>query len=108
MERARRSPTTEGGLASAKTGLFQPFEDVVAGLLGAELLGENSRVEERGKVHDDDTIALGILVSSHLGVGGSKERTGEHLNAAPGAAGESAVTALDRFGVAAKEKIRKA
>ena len=71
----------ERGRCSMKTGLVQPFENMVARLLCAELSGENPCIEERGEAHGDNALAFSILVSSHLGVGGRKKRTGEHLGA---------------------------
>ena len=93
---------------SAKPGLFQPFEQMVAGLLCAELRGKNSRIKERRETRDDRALALSVLGPVHFGIGGCKKRMGDHLVAASGAAGEGAVAGLDGFVVAAEEIIRLA
>jgi hypothetical protein len=92
-------------LRSMKSGLLKPFEQMVAGLLSAELSGESPCIEKRGEMHDDNALALGILVSSHLGIGGRKKRMRYHLDAESGAARDGAVTGLNRFAVTAEEII---
>ena len=79
---------------------------MVTGLLRADLPGEDLGIEEWSEVQDNHAFAFCLLVSSHLGIGGCKKRMGLQLNGAGGTAGEGAVTALDRFGVAAKENWR--
>ena len=99
------APFTGLRLRSMKSGLLQPFEQMVAGLLSAELSGESPCIEKRGETHDDDALALGILVSSHLGIGGRKKRMRYYLDAESGAARDGAVTGLNRFAVTAEEII---
>jgi len=81
---------------------------MIARLLRAELPGENPGIEERGETHDDDALALGILVSSHLRISGRKKRMDERLNKLSRASGESALTGLDGLAVAAEEIVRQA
>ena len=80
---------------------------MIASFLRAKLPGEDLGIE-REEMHDDHPLALGILSSPHLGIGGRKKRMRLYLDCSSGTAGEGAIAALDRFGVAAKEKIRKA
>ena len=94
--------------ASAKPCFLQSFENVLAGLLRAELSSEDLGIKKRGKMQDNDALALGILVPTHLGIGGRKKWMRLQLDGTGRAAREGAITALDRLGVAAKEKIRKA
>jgi len=76
---------------------------MIARLLCAELSREDLGVEERGTVHDDDALALCVLVFSQLGIGGRKKRMGERLNVASWAQGDGAVTSLDCVVVASEE-----
>ena len=62
-------------------------------------------IKERGETHDDDALALRILVSSHLGVCGRKKRMRYHLDAASWAARDGAVAGLNRFTIPCKEII---
>src|ERR1700751_5126700 len=79
---------------------------MVARLLRAELYCENPCIEERRETHHDDALAFGVLISSHLGIGGRKKRMNEGLAVASGAPGEGAVTGLDGVVIAAEEIIR--
>ena len=88
---------------SVKSGLFEPFENVVTRLLYAKLCCETPAVEEWREMRDDDALALGILTSSHLGVRGRKKRMRCSLDAASGAAGEGTITGLDCFAVAVEK-----
>jgi hypothetical protein len=97
-----------GTQRSAKSGLPQPVEHTVASLLRAELPRENLGIEERGEVQDDGTLALRILISSHLAINGREKRARLDLYCSSGTARQGAITALDGLGVATKKKIRKA
>src|SRR5215470_268803 len=78
---------------------------MVAGFWRAELSGECLKIEEWGKTFDDDALAFGILSSAHLCICGCKNRVRLSLDAASGAAGEGAVTGLDRFAVSVEKII---
>ena len=70
----RRGRVTAGTAASAKAGLVQPFEDMVASLLRAELPGKALGVEERRQTPNDGPFAFGIPVSADLGIGRREDR----------------------------------
>src|SRR5215472_10938553 len=106
--RARSASSRSHRIKISESRPFSALEHAVAGFLRAELPRKDLSIEKRGEVHDDGAFALGILVSSHLAIGGSEKRMRLHLDRPSGTTGEGAITALDRFGVAAKEKIRKA
>src|SRR5262249_97520 len=91
------------GSASTKPGLRQPFEEMVARFLRAVLPCESHTIQKRREAHDDGGLALGILVSSQLGIGSSKKRMDEQLAGTPRAAGESAVTGRNGVAVTAEE-----
>ena len=57
---------------SMKSGYFQAFQQMVARRLRAELRSKTLGIEERRQTRDDGALAFGVLVSAHLGIGGSK------------------------------------
>jgi hypothetical protein len=57
---------------SMKSGFFQALQQMVARRLRAELRSKTLGIEERRQTRDDGALAFGVLVSAHLGIGGSK------------------------------------
>jgi len=101
--------TDQGSIAasrSVKPGLFEAFQNKVAGLLRAELCGEAPGIEKRREMGDNNALAFGVLVPAHLRIGGRKKRMRLGLDAASGAAGEGSITGLDRVAVAEEKILR--
>ena len=81
---------------------------MVAGLLRTELSGEPLGAEERRQTPNDGPFALGILISSHLGIGRREDRMCLELGVASRLAGQGSVKCLDSLVVAVEEIIRHA
>src|SRR5215472_18176622 len=77
-------------------------------LICAKLTSKGPGVEEWPYARGDGSLAVRILLSAQLGIGGRKHRMRDQLVTAPRTARKGTVANFDAFGITAQEVIRHA